>query len=674
MTCCGEESDGNGLPKESLKVQKQGFTDIPCCLIFLVFVGGMGYIAAHAFINGDIYRLYYGYDSYGNTCGRKNSKIESLQKFNISNNGRDMTDKTKVFFLDIKNFKSAISLCVKKCPESTLSSNKDIKNFAEKADSNLCTYETDVDEYESQANGKLGPCPSLPVLASTSILSRCVPDLLKAKKTLDQANRTRLGNVLTEYFSEVSEFLRESVLDFVKKWKEVLIVCAITIVLAFIFVFILRFIASVVAYLSMIIAVVGAIAGTLFVWWKFYDIIKREEKLKDYSIPFINLDVSNKKVFLGLGIFFSICTIILILIVVVMFKRIRLVAALFHEAGKVFMNTPTLLFQPVWTLLVLGVYLLFWAMSMAFLVSSEPPKYRNDTMTVEFKRDTKLTIFYAYYFVALIWICEFIIACQQMVVAGTVTDWYFDREKEFATFRVLRSTKNLILFHLGSVAFGSFIILLVKLPRAILMYIDQKTRGKKTKCAEFMLKCCQCCLWCLEKALKFLNENAYTIITIRKTNFCKSACIALKIIASNILRVSAINCVGNFILFLGKIGITAIGVGVTIVWLKFVRGVDVGSRDDLELWGIPVVFMCVFSFLIAHCFLSVYDMVIDSLLLCFCEDMRINDGSEEKPYFMNKSLLVGTFLDLSFFFQPKIVFSKDNNYRSITNLIEIASR
>lgn len=53
-----------------------------------------------------------------------------------------------------------------------------------------------------------------------------------------------------------------------------------------------------------------------------------------------------------------------------MFKRIRLVAALFHEAGKVFMDTPTLLFQPVWTVIVLGAYLLFWAMSMAFLVSA----------------------------------------------------------------------------------------------------------------------------------------------------------------------------------------------------------------------------------------------------------------------------------------------------------------
>lgn len=100
--------------------------------------------------------------------------------------------------------------------------------------------------------------------------------------------------------------------------------------LAFIFVFVLRFIASIVAYLSIILAVTGAVgkirkiilfqhyflyshkAGTLFVWWKFYDIIKREEKLKDYTIPFLNLDVSNKKVFLGLGIFFSISTVILL--------------------------------------------------------------------------------------------------------------------------------------------------------------------------------------------------------------------------------------------------------------------------------------------------------------------------------------------------------------------------
>jgi len=33
-------------------------------------------------------------------------------------------------------------------------------------------------------------------------------------------------------------------------------------------------------------------------------------------------------------------------------------------------------------------------------------------------------------------------------------------------------------------------------------------------------------------------------------------------------------------------------------------------------------------------------MVVDALLLCFCEDCQINDGSAERPYYMNSSLMV----------------------------------
>jgi len=33
-------------------------------------------------------------------------------------------------------------------------------------------------------------------------------------------------------------------------------------------------------------------------------------------------------------------------------------------------------------------------------------------------------------------------------------------------------------------------------------------------------------------------------------------------------------------------------------------------------------------------------MVVDALLLCFCEDSQINDGSEDRPYYMNTSLRV----------------------------------
>ena len=39
-------------------------------------------------------------------------------------------------------------------------------------------------------------------------------------------------------------------------------------------------------------------------------------------------------------------------------------------------------------------------------------------------------------------------------------------------------------------------------------------------------------------------------------------------------------------------------------------------------------------------------MVIDAIMVCFCEDCRANDGSEERPYYMSNSLKV-IFLFLS---------------------------
>ena len=36
-------------------------------------------------------------------------------------------------------------------------------------------------------------------------------------------------------------------------------------------------------------------------------------------------------------------------------------------------------------------------------------------------------------------------------------------------------------------------------------------------------------------------------------------------------------------------------------------------------------------------------MVVDTLLLCFCEDCQMNDGSPGKEYFMSPSLMVSGF-------------------------------
>jgi solute carrier family 44 (choline transporter-like protein), member 1 len=68
--------------------------------------------------------------------------------------------------------------------------------------------------------------------------------------------------------------------------------------------------------------------------------------------------------------------------------------------------------------------------------------------------------------------------------------------------------------------------------------------------------------------MKFINYNAYTIIAIEGNSFCTSAQKAFSIIVENSLRVATINSVGDFMLFLSKIAVTAINLLLAIMFLE----------------------------------------------------------------------------------------------------------
>ncbi|GAB1603868.1 hypothetical protein Ahia01_000668100, partial [Argonauta hians] len=60
--------------------------------------------------------------------------------------------------------------------------------------------------------------------------------------------------------------------------------------------------------------------------------------------------------------------------------------------------------------------------------------------------------------------------------------------------------------------------------------------------------------------------------------------------------------------------------------------------SQLHYPWLPFLAICVTTFLIAGCFFSVYKTAIDSLFVCFSEDLILNDGVDQ-PYFMNKGLM-----------------------------------
>uniref|UniRef100_A0A673AC60 Choline transporter-like protein n=1 Tax=Sphaeramia orbicularis TaxID=375764 RepID=A0A673AC60_9TELE len=245
--------------------------------------------------------------------------------------------------------------------------------------------------------------------------------------------------------------------------------------------------------------------------------------------------------------------------------------------------------------------------------------------------------------VAFLWCVNFVIALGQCTLAGAFASYYwaFTKPDDIPMFPVTGSFIRTLRYHVGSLAFGSLILTLVQIVRIILEYIDHKTKDAQNAVARFILCCLKCCFWCLEKFIKFLNRNAYIMIAIYGKNFCVSAKNAFSLLMRNVIRVVVLDKVTDLLLFFGKLLVVG-GVGVLSFFFFSGRILLPGSTfhsETLNYYWMPIITVVFGSYLIAHGFFSVYNMCVDTLFLCFLEDLERNDGSLQKPYFMSKNLM-----------------------------------
>ncbi|XP_038555311.1 choline transporter-like protein 1 isoform X3 [Micropterus salmoides] len=616
--------------REWRPLEDRSCTDLPWFLLFTVFCVGMGSICGFTIVTGGAARLVFGYDSYGNTCGQRNEQIEGVRL-----SGLDHTDRKFVFFLDPCNIDivqrkiKSMALCVSLCPTEELKTYQDLKRFAMLNGSELCSYELAGHKYPGLPERFL-KCPKLPVPPSKPlpVFNRCTP--------LDVSCYAKFAEAVVTFVSDNSVLHR--LIAGVAASKEIIIgLCVLALVLSMILMVIIRYISAVLVWILTSLVVLGSLAGTSVLWWLYIDhrlygndtatkVTKEEAKEE------VEVSRDGGQALLVYAAAATVFTIILLLLMLFMRKRVALTIALFHVAGKVFIHLPLLTLQPFVTFLALLLFWIYWILVLLFLGTTGNPVQNEETGLTEFRLTGPLQYLTWYHAVGLVWITEFILACQQMTVAGAVVTYYFTRDKNrLPVTPILSSVLRLVRYHLGTVAKGSFIITLVKVPRLVLMYIHNQLKGKENACARCLLKTCICCLWCLEKCLNYLNQNAYAATAINSTSFCTSARDAFVILVENALRVATINAVGDFVLFLGKILIVTSTAFAGVLLLNY-------QRDYAE-WLLPLIIVCLFSFLVAHCFLSIFEIVVDVLFLCFAIDTKYNDGTPGKEFFMDKALM-----------------------------------
>uniref|UniRef100_A0A452VM02 Choline transporter-like protein n=1 Tax=Ursus maritimus TaxID=29073 RepID=A0A452VM02_URSMA len=605
----------------------QGCTDIICCVFLLLAIVGYVAVGIIAWTHGDPRKVIYPTDSRGEFCGQKGTKN---------------ANKPYLFYFNIVKCASPLVLlefqcptpqiCVEKCPDRYLTylnahRSQDFEYYKQ-----FCVpgFQTNKGVAEVLRDGD---CPAV-LIPSKPLARRCFPAIHAHKGVLMVGNETTYedGHGSRKNITELVEGAKKAngVLearqlamrifeDYTVSWYWIVIGLVIAMLLSLLFIVLLRFLAGVMVWVmvTMLILVLGY--GIFHCYMEYMRL--RGEAGSDISLVDLGFQ-TDLRVYLHLRqtwmafmIILSILEAVIILLLIFLRKRILIAIALIKEASRAVGYVMCSLLYPLVTFFLLCLCIAYWASTAVFLSTSNEAVYKIfDDGTCQFAGKTcnpetfassnesrlcpgahcqfafyggesgyhrallGLQIFNAFMF---FWLANFVLALGQVTLAGAFASYYW----------ALHKPDELPAFPLFSSPLTSASLL--------------SLLAAENKFAKFLMTCLKCCFWCLEK---------------------------------NIIRVAVLDKVTDFLFLLGKLLIVgSVGILAFFFFTHRIRIVQ-DTAPPLNYYWVPILTVIVGSYLIAHGFFSVYGMCVDTLFLCFCEDLERNDGSQERPYFMSPEL------------------------------------
>lgn len=226
-----------------------------------------------------------------------------------------------------------------------------------------------------------------------------------------------------------------------------------------------------------------------------------------------------------------------------------------------------------------------------------------------------------------LWIYFFHTGLFTCLVASSVSHWYFyrqDPERSAGTGinsggwyfgrPLVRSCGRICSYHLGSVAFGSWVMTMVTMPRIILEYLANQSKAEdQTEVTKCVVRATRCCLWCFQKCVEFITTYAYVYIAVTGKPFCTS-------------------CHATFVLFakypaqvaLDEMAAAALGglACVTVPALMVMTSALVLQSDAFA----PALFILILSYCTTRFVVGVYDICVTTLFVCLMRDIEHYGG------------------------------------------------
>ena len=189
-------------------------------------------------------------------------------------------------------------------------------------------------------------------------------------------------------------------------------------------------------------------------------------------------------------------------------------------------------------------------------------------------------------------------------------------------------------YHLGSIAFGAFLIALVQMIRILFEYYKNQIEklDKENKIIKVVLWCTSYLLMCLERFIKFISKNAYIQMAITGKNFCMSAWNAFILILTNMLRFGTANSIGFIFNVIGVIFITGANTFCIYFMLTYYEPFQ-GLAANIYT---PIAIGALQGLIVGMMFMSVFSFASDTILQSFLVDESLKRPSGSRPAVMNQ--------------------------------------
>ena len=560
-------------------------TDLLCCLVFLAFFVGMVWATIYGYINGNPGKLIAPIDGDGSICGYSTG-YENYPKLYIGDIIEAAADAGNVF---------QFGVCVTECP-------------ANADDSVDCMTTTKVSTCTSPGEG----------YGTNDVLNYCRPiyDTLppQAQANYDSVKAEAGEGVFGGAFAELLE----------SRWV-ILIAAAIAIVVTMIYIKFMDWCAFWLSWVSVFLVLFTFVGSGTYAYIYRQDKIESNPSFEDDSTAtWLNFYAWTAWIFAGFYLLYICCN----------FQSLRVAIAVIETAADYFADTKRIILVPVLYFIAGILMFVAWAGAMICVSSIGEITAGNvelQTKNIEWDSMTSWSVVYMIF--GFIWLTCFLIACNEFVVIVSAITWYYS-DKEEPDDDGIPGDSDVkmgfwwsVRYHMGSLAFGSFLLAIVWIIRMIFEYVGEKMHEAigENGCTKCVFSCVRCCLDCFDRFVRYINRNAYIYMALSGEGFCSSALNSFILILKNHAKFAFVDGIADMFMFLAKFFISSVTTALS--WLLL------GAMTEVNSPFFPLFMIFLLSYMIASIFIAIFDISANTILQCYLMDKEVQKqlGVVEDP-------------------------------------------